>query len=57
MDPYNIVDLIKIREYIVTCVNNMHLDRSSLNNLNKLLPILDKKIISIILSDEFKNLL
>ena len=57
MELNNISNLIKIREYIVVCINNMSIDRQLLNNLNKLLPLVDKKIISILLSDEFKETL
>jgi hypothetical protein len=57
MNLKEVSELIQIRDYLVACVNNMNLDRVSLNSMNKLLPLVDKKIISILLAPDFKELL
>ncbi len=47
--------LISIREYIYQTVNNPALTRAELNDLQDILGALDKKIIEVLRSSEFKD--
>ncbi len=50
-----IKDLIMIRDYIISYRNDAKADTKTLNYLNSCLNAIDKKIIVILSSEEFKN--
>lgn len=52
----DISDLIKIKEYTANAIGLYSIDRKTINLLNDMLLLIDKKIISCIVSDEFKEL-
>ena len=49
-------DLINIRNYVVQAINNYSLAKLTAKELNKMLLVLDKKIVDEILSDDFKEI-
>jgi hypothetical protein len=55
MDFEELVGLIKIRDYVINSIALPTIDRKTVNELNGTLLLLDKKIISMITSDEFKE--
>jgi len=55
MDLKEIVDLITIREYMVNSSNNHTIDRKTVNFMIGSLLLVDKKIINLLQSDEFKE--
>lgn len=57
MNLKNINDLINIRSYIAMSTNNGWIDKKTINYLNNLLLLLDKKILAILMDDEFKSLI
>lgn len=57
MNLKNINDLINIRNYIAMSTNNGWIDKKIINYLNNLLLLLDKKILAILMDDEFKSLI
>lgn len=52
-----ITHLIEIRSYVASAVNNFTLPKDSSNQLNKMLVMLDRRIVERLLSDEFKDTL
>lgn len=54
LDRQEIVDLITIRQYVVNSTANPALDRAAVNYMNGCLLMLDKKIMSLLQSDQFK---
>jgi hypothetical protein len=54
MELKELTDLIKIKEYVANSVGIMAIDRKTVSVLNGILLLLDKKIIEILTSDEFK---
>ena len=52
-----ISDLISIREYAHNSVENMSILKSDSNQLRNMISIIDKKLVSMILSPEFKDYL
>lgn len=50
-----LVDLIKIRDYVINSIGLPTIDKKTVNELNNMLLLLDKKIIGMITSDEFKD--
>lgn len=50
-----LLDLIQIRQYIANSVAIPSLDKPSVNDMARLLPKIDKKIVNILQTDEFKN--
>jgi hypothetical protein len=55
MDLKELVDLIAIRQYVVNATANPALDRAAVNYLNGSLILLDKKIMTALQSDAFKE--
>jgi hypothetical protein len=55
MDLKELSDLITIRQYVVNSTGNMSLDRPTVNELNGILILLDKKIVGILKGTEFKD--
>lgn len=55
MDLKELVDLITIRQYVVNATANPALDRAAVNYLNGSLILLDKKIMTVLQSDSFKE--
>lgn len=54
-DPREVVDLIAIRQYVVNSTGNPTLDRAAVNYMNGALILIDKKILSLLQSDSFKE--
>lgn len=52
-----VVDLIVIRNYVASSVNNFSLKREVTNELNSMTMLLDKLIIDQLTSKEFKSLI
>ncbi len=50
-----IINLISIRQYVANSVANPAIDRATVNYMNNLLIMVDKKIINLLKSDEFKE--
>lgn len=55
MDLRELVDLITIRQYVVNSTGNSSIDRSTVNVMNGMLIMIDKKILEIIQGDDFKK--
>lgn len=55
MDLLEITDLIKIRDYVVNARMIPTIDRRTVNILDGMLLLLDKKIIGLLTGDEFKQ--
>lgn len=55
MDLRELVDLITIRQYVVNSTANPTMDREAYRYLNGSLIMIDKKIMSLLQSDEFKE--
>jgi hypothetical protein len=55
MDLQELLELIKIREYVVHNVALPTIDRKTVNELNGILLLLDQKIIGILTGTEFKD--
>lgn len=55
MNFKELTDLISIRQYVVDSTGNSTIDRKTVNELNGILILLDKKIISILTGTEFKD--
>lgn len=55
MDLTELTDLIKVRDYVVNSQANPAIDRATVRELNGMLIMLDKKILSILLGDKFKE--
>lgn len=55
MDLHELVDLITIRQYVVNATANPAIDRQTVNYMNDTLLMLDKKIVGLLQSDEFKD--
>ena len=55
MDLKELTELIAIRQYVVNSVNNASIDRKTVNVMNGTLLLLDKKILGLLQSDEFKT--
>lgn len=55
MDLKEISNLIEIRQYVVNATSNPAIDRSTVTTMNGMLILIDKKIINILQSDEFKE--
>lgn len=49
-----LVDLIKVRDYVVNATGNPTIDRATVSYINGALIMLDKKIIGMLSSSEFK---
>jgi hypothetical protein len=55
MNLKELVDLIAIRQYVVNATANPTIDRATVNVVNGVLLMLDKKILGIIQSSGFKD--
>jgi hypothetical protein len=55
MNLRELVDLITIRQYVVNSTGNAAIDRATVNVMNGMLIMIDKKIMSLLQSDEFKE--
>lgn len=55
LDRQEIVDLITIRQYVVNSTASPSIDRSTVNFLNGALLMIDKKILDLLQSDQFKE--
>lgn len=55
MKLQELTDLIAIRSYVVDSSNNGSLNRKTVNYMNGILLLIDKKIISLLQSDDFKE--
>jgi len=55
MDLKELVDLINIRQYVVNSAANPAIDRNTVSYMNESLLMIDRKIISLLQSDEFKD--
>lgn len=55
MEFEELIGLIKIREYVVNSIALPTIDRKTVNELNGILLLLDKKIIGLLTSTDFKD--
>lgn len=55
MDLKELTDLIAIRSYVVDTSNNGSLNRTTVTYMNHILILIDKKIISLLNGEEFKD--
>lgn len=55
MDLTELNSLIGVRTYVINVINNAAFDRSIVNDLNGMLILLDKKIVSILRGADFKQ--
>lgn len=55
MDLKELVDLIAIRQYVVNSTGNGAIDRATVNVMNNMLILVDKKILGLIQSQDFKE--
>lgn len=55
MDLEELIALIKIREYVINSIALPTIDRKTVNELNGILLLLDKKIIGLLTGDDFKD--
>jgi hypothetical protein len=55
MDLLELTNLITIRQYVVNSTANHALDRKTVSELNGMLILLDKKIVNLLKSEEFKE--
>lgn len=55
MDLKEINELINIRQYMAQVSNSPYIERTTVNLMNGMLILMDRKIISILESDEFKD--
>lgn len=55
MDLKELTDLIAVRQYIADTRGSFNIERAAINELDSMLVSLDKKIIDIIRSKDFKN--
>lgn len=55
MDLQELTNLITVRQYISIAIGNAAMDRATVSELNGMLLLIDKKIISILKDNEFKE--
>jgi hypothetical protein len=55
MNLKELVDLITIRQYVVNSTGNSTLNRATVNVMSGMLLLIDKKIINLLESNEFKE--
>ena len=55
MELEELIGLIKIRDYVINSIALPTIDRKTVNELNGILLLLDKKIIGLLTSDDFKS--
>lgn len=54
-DLQELVDLIAVRQYVVNSTGNPAINKETVNYLSNALLMIDKKIVGILQSDDFKN--
>lgn len=57
MNLQEITQLISIRDYVRTSIENLYLDKDTAKSLQKILPILDRKIVDLLQSENFGDYL
>lgn len=57
MDLNEISGLIEIRNYISSAINNYSINRDTVAELNRMLILIDKRIVDKLLAKDFKNYL
>lgn len=55
MDLSDIVNLIKVRDYVINSLNLPVIERKTVNELNGILLLLDEKIIGMLTDTKFKE--
>jgi len=55
MKPQEIANLIQIRNYVYTAINNFSIDKKVIKELNNTLILLDRRITDELVSDNFKE--
>lgn len=55
MNFQEICYLLKIREYIYSCIGNNRIDNKTVNYLSNCLLLIDRKVIALLSSDLFKQ--
>ena len=55
MNLNELTDLIKVREYVVSATGNGAIDRKTVNYLNGLLIMVDRKILALLECEAFKQ--
>lgn len=55
MELKEIVDLIRVRDYVINSISLPTIDRKTVNELNGILLLLDKKIIGLLTDSDFKD--
>jgi hypothetical protein len=55
MNLKELVDLITIRQYVVNSTGNPTINRTTVNVMNGMLLLIDRKIINLLESNEFKD--
>jgi hypothetical protein len=55
MDLKELTDLINVRQYVSSAINNFRIDKPTVGELNGILLLLDKKIINVIKGEKFKK--
>lgn len=55
MDLTELVDLITVRQYVVNSTANSTLDRATVHVMNNTLLLLDRKIVSLLQGEEFRE--
>lgn len=54
-DLRELVDLITIRQYVINSTGNPAIDKATVNYMNGMLLLLDKKIIQLLQTENFKD--
>lgn len=57
MVEYSLVELIKIREYIIVSINNYRIEKPKIRELDEVLSLIDNYLIKNLLSNDFKKTL
>jgi hypothetical protein len=55
MDLKELTDLIAVRQYVINSTSNSSIDRATVNYMGGLLIMIDKKIIELLQTEEFKS--
>ena len=55
MELEELVNLIKVRDYVSNSINNYSIEKSIVNELGLILALLDKKIVGMIRNSDFKD--
>jgi hypothetical protein len=57
MNLNEITQLIEIRSYVFNAINNFNLPKEEGHQLNKMLVLIDRRIVDRLMGEEFKNFL